>query len=70
MWRRGATKALCEAGCTVTLLDGLPDPTGQTPFLVAPSPDTTSGREGQGREGGEDAAHSEHNYVHMGRVLF
>ena len=31
---RGATKALCEAGCTVTLLDGLPDPTGSTPFLV------------------------------------
>lgn len=30
----GATKALCEAGCTVTLLDGLPDPTGQTPFLT------------------------------------
>jgi NADPH-dependent 2,4-dienoyl-CoA reductase/sulfur reductase-like enzyme len=24
----GAAKALCEAGCEVTLLDGIPDPTG------------------------------------------
>ena len=27
----GAAKALCEAGCDVTLLDGIPDPTGMTP---------------------------------------
>ena len=27
----GAAKALCEAGCDVTLLDGIPDPTGATP---------------------------------------
>lgn len=30
----GAAKALCEAGCRVTLLDGLPDPTGAKPYLV------------------------------------
>lgn len=30
----GASKALCEAGCKVTLLDGLPDPTGATPYLT------------------------------------
>ncbi|KAK3280558.1 hypothetical protein CYMTET_11604 [Cymbomonas tetramitiformis] len=30
----GAAKALCEAGCKVTLLDGLPDPTGATPYLT------------------------------------
>jgi uncharacterized protein with NAD-binding domain and iron-sulfur cluster len=29
----GAAKALCEAGCRVTILDGLPDPTGRTPYL-------------------------------------
>jgi uncharacterized protein with NAD-binding domain and iron-sulfur cluster len=27
----GAAKALCEAGCDVSLLDGIPDPTGATP---------------------------------------
>ena len=27
----GAAKALCEAGCDVTLLDGIPNPTGMTP---------------------------------------
>ena len=30
----GAAKALCEAGCEVTLLDGIPDPTGATPSLT------------------------------------
>lgn len=30
----GAAKALCEAGCQVTLLDGAPDPTGSTPNLT------------------------------------
>ena len=30
----GAAKALCEAGCDVTLLDGIPDPTGATPSLT------------------------------------
>mmetsp|Transcript_25013 Transcript_25013/g.41869 ORF Transcript_25013/g.41869 Transcript_25013/m.41869 type:complete len:594 (+) Transcript_25013:133-1914(+) len=30
----GAAKALCEAGCRVTLLDGLPDPTGASPYLT------------------------------------
>eukprot|EP00232_Nephroselmis_pyriformis_P016865 CAMPEP_0182883742 /NCGR_PEP_ID=MMETSP0034_2-20130328/18565_1 /TAXON_ID=156128 /ORGANISM="Nephroselmis pyriformis, Strain CCMP717" /LENGTH=570 /DNA_ID=CAMNT_0025016891 /DNA_START=57 /DNA_END=1769 /DNA_ORIENTATION=- len=30
----GAAKALCENGCKVTLLDGLPDPTGGTPYLT------------------------------------
>lgn len=30
----GAAKALCEAGARVTLLDGLPDPTGATPYLT------------------------------------
>eukprot|EP00959_Pyramimonas_sp_CCMP1952_P335421 7022929-Pyramimonas_sp.AAC.1 len=30
----GAAKALCEAGCRVTLLDGLPDPTGAEPYLT------------------------------------
>ena len=31
----GAAKALCEAGVRVTLLDGNPDPTGQTPLTTA-----------------------------------
>ena len=31
----GAAKALCEAGVRVTLVDGLDDPTGQTPDLTA-----------------------------------
>ena len=30
----GAAKALVEAGCKVTLLDALPDPTGATPYLT------------------------------------
>ncbi|CAM9258546.1 unnamed protein product [Chrysoparadoxa australica] len=30
----GAAKALCENGCKVTLLDGLPDPTGAKPYLT------------------------------------
>ena len=30
----GAAKALCEAGCDVTLLDGIPDPTGATPSVT------------------------------------
>tara|TARA_B110000977_G_scaffold198242_1_gene282669 strand:- start:8947 stop:10749 length:1803 start_codon:yes stop_codon:yes gene_type:complete len=30
----GAAKALCEAGCDVTLLDGIPDPTGLTPSVT------------------------------------
>jgi len=30
----GAAKALCEAGCEVTLLDGIPDPTGLTPSVT------------------------------------
>jgi len=29
-----AAKALCENGCEVTLLDGLPDPTGEQPYLT------------------------------------
>ena len=31
----GAAKALCEAGVSVTLLDGNPDPTGSTPLTTA-----------------------------------
>lgn len=30
----GAVKALCENGCRVTLLDVLPDPTGETPYVT------------------------------------
>merc|ERR1719247_409766 len=30
----GAAKALVESGCRVTLLDGLPDPTGKTPYTT------------------------------------
>ena len=30
----GAAKALVENGCRVTLLDGLPDPTGNTPYVT------------------------------------
>lgn len=30
----GAAKALHENGCRVTMLDGMPDPTGATPFLT------------------------------------
>merc|ERR1719253_2199263 len=30
----GAAKALVENGCRVTLLDGLPDPTGKTPYTT------------------------------------
>ncbi|KAJ1474433.1 hypothetical protein T484DRAFT_1832407 [Baffinella frigidus] len=29
-----AAKALCENGCDVTLLDGLPDPSGEKPYLT------------------------------------
>ena len=30
----GAAKALCEAGLRVSLLDGMPDPTGRTPITT------------------------------------
>ena len=30
----GAAKALCEAGIRVTLIDGMPDPTGSTPITT------------------------------------
>ena len=42
----GAAKAACEAGCKVTLLDALPDPTGRTPFLSASGKPVEAGTRG------------------------
>ena len=42
----GAAKALCEAGVRVTLLDGKPDPTGQTPLTTASGKPFESGTRG------------------------
>lgn len=42
----GAAKALCEAGCRVTLLDALPDPTGATPYLSSSGKPVEAGTRG------------------------
>ncbi len=42
----GAAKALLEAGCKVTLLDALPDPTGATPYLSASGKPVEAGTRG------------------------
>ena len=46
----GAAKALCEAGVRVTLVDGLDDPTGQTPDLTASGKPFEAGTRGFWRD--------------------
>ena len=46
----GAAKALCEAGFAVTLLDGMADPTGVTPFTTASGKPFEAGTRGFWRD--------------------
>ena len=46
----GAAKALCEAGVRVSLVDGLADPTGQTPDLTASGKPFEAGTRGFWRD--------------------
>ena len=42
----GAAKSLAEAGCKVTLLDAIPDPTGATPYLSSSGKPVEAGTRG------------------------
>ena len=46
----GAAKALCEAGVRVTLVDGMPDPTGRTPMRTASGKPFEAGTRGFWRD--------------------
>ena len=46
----GAAKALCQAGVRVTLLDGLADPTGNTPLSTASGKPFEAGTRGFWRD--------------------
>ncbi len=46
----GATKALCEAGVRVTLIDGMTDPTGRTPMCTATGKPFEAGTRGFWRD--------------------
>ncbi|CAK0832038.1 unnamed protein product, partial [Prorocentrum cordatum] len=48
----GAAKALCENGCEVIMLDGMPDPTGKTPFLTPSGKPFDIGQRGFWKERG------------------
>ena len=46
----GAAKTLCEAGVRVTLVDGMPDPTGRTPMRTASGKPFEAGTRGFWRD--------------------